>query len=99
MFIPLLDAIILYFKQRLDKNTVPIEIVLSSLLPKKKISQLDTEELQRVTSYLWEKYSELLNTNISTYHNENIFKYEVELRKAKCNSNNSMYDVLDNIKL
>jgi len=53
------------------------------LLPYKtqchKFTKLDAEELQRVTSYLWEAYSQLLNTNISTYNNENIFKSEVEL--------------------
>jgi len=97
-FIPLLDAIISDFDQRFDKNTVPIEIVLSFLLPK-KISQLHTEELQKVISHLWEAYSELLNTNISTYNNENIFKSEVELWKAKCNSNNTIYGELDNIEL
>jgi len=97
-FIPLLDAIISDFDQRFDKNTVPIEIVLSSLLPK-KISQIDAEELQRVTSHLWETYSELLNTNINTYNNKNIFKSEVEIWKAKCNSNNTIYDELDNIEL
>lgn len=97
-FIPLLDAIISDFDQRFDKNTVPIEIVLSFLLPK-KTSQLHTEELQKVISHLWEAYSELLNTNISTYNNENIFKSEVELWKAKCNSNNTIYGELDNIEL
>lgn len=44
MFIPLLDAIITNVNQRFDKNTVPIEMILSSLHPH-KISQLDTEEL------------------------------------------------------
>jgi hypothetical protein len=90
--------IITDFNQRINKNTVPIEIVLSFLLPH-KICQLNAEELQRVKSHLWEKYSELLNLNISTYNNENIFKSEFKLCKAKCKSNNTMYNVLDNIEL
>jgi hypothetical protein len=58
-FISLLDVIISGFNQRFFKNTVPIE-VWSSLLPH-KICQLDAEELQRVKSHSWFKYSELLN--------------------------------------
>lgn len=97
-FIPLLDAVISDFNQRFDRNVVPIEIVLSSLLPN-KILKLNNQQLLKIISNLWAKYSELLNSNIITYNNEDIFKSEVELWKVKCSNNNDMnfneFDILN----
>lgn len=65
------------------------------------MSQLNDQKTSTNNNILFMrgKCSKLLDSNINTYNNDNVFNFKVELWKVKYNDNNTIYDEFDILKI